>query len=192
MTRSGARPADRVDFLPTGEHFEFLSDPADESRLVFDFVVDPGGGVPLRHLHRRQEEVYRCRAGQLDITVGDELHVLSPGQDLTVPAGAVHSLANHGPEPVRCEVEYRPAGRNRQWFQIQGAYMEAQGREPRLLDLAPFIGDVEVYVERPSVPVQRALFAAVLKPLAILTGRRRRMLRLARARFGDGFEWPTH
>lgn len=186
-------PADdstvRVDFATSGEHFEFRSDPADPNRLLFDFVVDPGGGVPLRHRHPDQTETYRCSAGRLHLTLGDDEVVLDPGGTVTVHPGVVHSLVNRGDDTVRCEVEYRPAGRNRAWFQLHGAHIEATGREPALLDLAPFIGAVGVYVERPPVVVQRLLFGLVLKPLAVLLGRRRRMLALARARYGDDFVW---
>lgn len=188
MTTAAAHTENRISFPTSGEHFEFRSPPEDRERFVFGFVVDPGGGVPLRHQHLRQEEVYRCQEGQLHVTIGASEHVLGPGMEATVPAGAVHSLGNRGETPVRCEVEYRPAGRNREWFQLHAAFIAAMGREPGLLDLAPFIGDVGIFIEGPPVPVQKALFAA-LKPVAIVLGRRRRMLRLASQHFGRRFTW---
>ncbi|MEZ5239194.1 MAG: cupin domain-containing protein [Microthrixaceae bacterium] len=180
---------DRVDFPISGEHFRFLSDPGDSDHLVFDFVVDPGGGVPLRHQHADQEEVYRCRSGRLHLMIGEAEQVLEPGAEATVPRGAVHSLENRGEDPVVCEVEYRPAGRNREWFKLQGAFMAETGREPGTLDLAPFLGDVGIFIEGPPVTAQKLLFALVLKPVAIALGRRRRMLRFARARYGEEFTW---
>lgn len=107
---------------------------------------------------------------------------------MTIPSGTVHSLANQGDVQTVCDVEYRPAGRNRDWFQLIGAAIATTGKEPGLFDLSPFIGDVGIYIEGPPVPAQRALFA-VLKPLAILLGRRRRMLRMASDYYGRAFTW---
>jgi quercetin dioxygenase-like cupin family protein len=173
---------------PSGERFVFRSPPEDTERLAFDFFVTPGGGVPDRHQHARQSETFRCRSGALDVEVAGVLRRLGPGEELTLPAGTVHRMMNHGDEDVHCEVEYRPAGRNREWFQLIAANTERLGREPGLLDLAPFLPDVDLYLAGP-VWLQRALFRRVLAPLAILLGRRRRMLACASETYGRPFTW---
>lgn len=180
---------DVVEFPLTGERFRFRSSPADETRLAFDFEVAPGGGVDRAHHHLHQEETFRCRAGTLLVDLDGTEHELGPGEELTIPAGTVHTLTNPGAEETRCDVEYRPAGRNREWFQLIGAYTQKTGREPGLLDLGPFIGDVGIYVSGPPVVAQRALYRVVLKPLGVLLGRRRRMLAYASEVYGRPFTW---
>jgi oxalate decarboxylase/phosphoglucose isomerase-like protein (cupin superfamily) len=156
--------------------------------LAFDFFVAPGGGVFDVHCHEMQSEMFRCTSGELTVSVGGEEMVLRPGDVATIPAGVSHSLRNVGDVEVACEVEYRPAGRNREWFQLISAYQAKTGKEPGLLDLGAFLGDVGLYLDKPPVPVQKAFFA-VLRPVARLLGRRRRMVTYAREVYGPGFSW---
>jgi quercetin dioxygenase-like cupin family protein len=172
----------------TGEHFRFRSAPEDDTVLAFDFRVDPGGGVDRVHRHRAQSEVMRCTAGELTVTIDGATRVLRPGDEVRIEPGALHAMANEGEVPAVCAVEYRPAGRNRAWFQLISAFQAKTGREPGLLDLGAFIGDVGIFVAKPPIPVQRALFA-VLRPVATVLGRRQRMLRWAREVHGDAFAW---
>jgi mannose-6-phosphate isomerase-like protein (cupin superfamily) len=175
-------------FPPTGERFALRSDPADSSRLAFDFHVAPGGGVPDVHCHRSQSEVFRCVSGTLDVTVNGDEQRLRPGDELELAPGTFHSLENRTDDPVHCEVEYRPAGRNREWFQLNAAFIARTGREPGLLDLAPFLPDVDIYLKGPILP-QRLVLGYVLRPLAVVLGRRRRMLAIASDAYGRPFAW---
>lgn len=184
MTRSETE----LELAPTGERFVLRSSPQDTDRLTFDFYVAPGGGVPDRHQHARQSEAFRCLSGTLDVEVAGEERRLRPGDEIVLPAGTVHRLVNQGEEEVHCEVEYRPAGRNREWFQLVAANTARLGREPGLLDLAPFLPDVDIYLPGPVWP-QRILLRRVLRPLAIALGRRRRMLACASEAYGRTFMW---
>ncbi|MDB4931115.1 MAG: hypothetical protein JWM10_3599 [Myxococcaceae bacterium] len=65
----------------------------------------------------------------------------------------------------------------------------ATGREPGEHDLAPFINDFDIYIDGPSVWVQRALFGWVLRPVAVLMGRKRRLLDNAREAYGRPVDW---
>lgn len=177
-----------MEFAPTGERLAFRSDPADTTALRFDFTVAPGGGVEHNHHHLHQEEIFRCRSGALDVVVDGTTTRLTAGSEATIAPGSFHTLLNRGRVDAVCDVEYRPAGRNREWFQLLAAYIDKHGREPGLFHLSPFIGDVGIFIEGPSVRMQK-LAVAMLKPLAILTGRRRRMLRIASEFYGEPFVW---
>ena len=60
--------------------------------------VDPGS-PPLRHFHPGEEVIYVLE-GQLEYEVdGRPTKVYGPGEALTVPAGAVHSVRNVGTTP---------------------------------------------------------------------------------------------
>lgn len=108
---------------------------------------------------------------------------------LTIEPGTAHTLRNTGDEELHCDVSYEPAGRNREWFQLLSGYTQRYGKEPGLLDLGPFIGDVGIYITGPPVGVQKVLYRWVARPLGIVLGRRRRMLAAARQAFGPSFTW---
>ena len=58
-----------------------------------------------------------------------------------------------------------------------------------MLDIAPFINDVDIYIDGPPVWVQRALFGLVLRPVALLLGRKRWLLERAREAYGRPVDW---
>jgi mannose-6-phosphate isomerase-like protein (cupin superfamily) len=189
VERTGSAPTETAfGFAPTGERFVLTSAAADTSRLRFDFYVAPGGGVRDTHCHLRQWEDFRCISGTLDVTVEGEVRKLQPGDEVSLPPGTLHSLVNSGDTEVHCEVDYRPAGRNRDWFLLIAAFIHRTGREPKLLDLAPFLPDVDLYLKGP-IRVQQLALRYVLKPLGIALGRRRRMLAYASDAYGRPFDW---
>ena len=177
-----------IEFGPTGERFRFRSDPTDPDCFAFDFFVAPGGGVKETHRHCGQSEAFRCVSGSLDVTVDGKLTRLEPGDEVTLPPGSLHSLVNSGDTEVHCEVEYRPAGRNREWFLLHAAFIDRTGREPGLLDIAPFVADVDIYLS-PPLWLQRVAVRWIVGPLAIVLGRRRRMLAFASDAYGRDFVW---
>jgi mannose-6-phosphate isomerase-like protein (cupin superfamily) len=178
-----------VVFPLSGERFVFRSPRSQLDRFEFDFFVEAAGGVEREHRHLDQTETFRCRSGTLSVTLDGEPCVVGPGETLVIEPGVAHTLRNEGATEVHCHVDYSPAGRNREWFQMIGAYTRRYGREPGLLDLGPFIGEVGIYISGPPIVVQRLLFRWVMRPLGIVLGRRRRMLTAARQEFGPSFAW---
>ncbi len=81
-------------------------------------------------------------------------------------------------------MEYRPAGRNEAWLKVVNARTFLEGTEPGMLDLAPFINDVDMYIKGPPIWVQRALFA-----VAVLLGRKRAALDAVQKVYGQPLEW---
>jgi mannose-6-phosphate isomerase-like protein (cupin superfamily) len=55
----------------------------------------PGTGVP-RHTHTREDEAYFVLAGELEVTVGETLFVLRPGDTLVAPRDIPHQIRNSG------------------------------------------------------------------------------------------------
>lgn len=175
----------------SGERFVFTTttQASKGEVLGFDFFVAPRGGVPMRHYHAGQSEVFRCKRGELTMTIGKETRKLRPGEEVMLARGTLHSLVNEGDEEVHCEVEYRPAGKNEDWFRLLGSYALRHGRDPGMLEIAPFILDVDIVIEGPPRWLQRLLFGLVLRPIAIVLGRRRAMLDAAEEVYGRPFVW---
>lgn len=184
-------PYDVVENPVTGERIVFTEPAAQRGgdRLRFDFFVRPGGGVPQPHRHSDQEEWMRCVEGELTLTVDGEEVVLGPGDEITIAARSTHEMVNRGDQEVHCEVEYRPAGRNEDWFRLIHGFAYRHGREPSVLDLAPFLPDVGILVPSPPERVQQLVVQWVLRPLGIALGRRRRMLRTAAEVYGRPVTW---
>ena len=62
-------------------------------------VVKPGGALSLQsHIHRAEHWI--VVSGTAQVTVGEEVKLLSENQSVYVPLGAVHRLANPGKVPV--------------------------------------------------------------------------------------------
>jgi len=62
-------------------------------------VVKPGGALSLQsHIHRAEHWI--VVSGTAEVTVGDEVRLLSENQSVYVPLGAIHRLANPGKVPV--------------------------------------------------------------------------------------------
>jgi mannose-6-phosphate isomerase-like protein (cupin superfamily) len=55
----------------------------------------PGMSVP-RHTHTREDEAYFVLIGELEVTVGDEVFTLRPGDSLMAPRDIPHQLRNPG------------------------------------------------------------------------------------------------
>ena len=61
------------------------------------FELAPGAAVP-RHTNAVEHEQY-VLAGEYVVGIGDEEHVVSPGDALLIPAGVEHWYRNEGDEP---------------------------------------------------------------------------------------------
>jgi mannose-6-phosphate isomerase-like protein (cupin superfamily) len=55
----------------------------------------PGMSVP-RHTHTREDEAYFILIGELEVTVGEDVFILRPGDCLMAPRDIPHQLRNSG------------------------------------------------------------------------------------------------
>jgi quercetin dioxygenase-like cupin family protein len=70
--------------------------------------IEPGMKNPL-HLHPNSEEVLVLMEGELDHSIGDEVHRLTRGSAIVVPANTPHDGRNVGSVTARMVVSY-PTG----------------------------------------------------------------------------------
>jgi quercetin dioxygenase-like cupin family protein len=76
--------------------------------LIVETRVQPGGGVPI-HAHPKSEERFSVQEGEVGFQVGKRKLVMSPGDEIVVPAGTKHSFRNRSDTEVRLRAELRPA-----------------------------------------------------------------------------------
>src|SRR3954452_25580594 len=116
----------------TGERFTFTDTAASSGGelLAFDFVLRPGGAVPIPHVHPVQNERFEVVDGLMRFRVGLRKQMARPGDVVEVAPGVAHSFANAGPDEAHLRVEVRPALPMEDMFAEVVALAQA-GRMPR-------------------------------------------------------------
>lgn len=94
---------DTVTFIKTH------ADTNGEYTLVEVELAD-GGGVGL-HYHKTYFEKFKCIDGEVQIQLGKELHTLKNGESATADPNVNHLFRNRSGNPVKFEVEIRPASK---------------------------------------------------------------------------------
>jgi quercetin dioxygenase-like cupin family protein len=153
--------------------------------LGFDFYAAPGGGVPFEHYHAKQSEYFRMVEGELTLRVDGETRLLRAGDEMTLAPGTRHSIKNEGDVEAHCYVEYHPALKSEWWFRIIHPYQSAIGKEPGLLDLAPFLSKgVETYPARVPLVIGRIVIF-VFGMIGRLLGRDRKVMQVVNQGVGQ-------
>jgi mannose-6-phosphate isomerase-like protein (cupin superfamily) len=111
-TMTTTAPSDAVlDFNPTvGMVVE--GPPPDDPEMdpwQVTMVFAPGFAGPPVHIHARQEESYEVLSGVLDVFIDGQWRELGPGESVTVPAGAPHTIRNLHDAEMRALNEHAPA-----------------------------------------------------------------------------------
>jgi mannose-6-phosphate isomerase-like protein (cupin superfamily) len=87
-------------------------------------VAQPGLTGPPPHHHPDFTELYILLEGRLELTRGDELLDLGPGDVAAVPAGVVHAFTVCGDAPARWVNVWAPGG-------FEGYFEEAAAALPQ-------------------------------------------------------------
>jgi quercetin dioxygenase-like cupin family protein len=176
-----AQRGETIDNPLTGERMTFLKTTADTNgrSFEFEFVAPPGWSVP-EHIHPHQQERTQMVSGELRGRVAGEGFGLLPGEVRVVPSGVVHAWRNPSEEEeVRFSVEFSPAlnmesGFETAWRLARDGKATRAGLPKNPLQLVVFANEHkdEVFLTRPPIPVQRALFAVLglLAPVGRLLG----------------------
>ena len=76
---------------------------------LLEVGLAPGMSVP-RHTHTREDEAYFVLAGELEVTVGDDIFILRPGDCLMAPRDIPHQLRNSGDVENHYLLVFSPSG----------------------------------------------------------------------------------
>jgi quercetin dioxygenase-like cupin family protein len=167
----------------TGERMTFLKTTADTNgqSLEFEFIAPPGWSVPA-HIHPYQQERTEMISGVLSGRVAGEEIGLVAGEVRVVPSGVVHAWRNPSDQQeARFSVEFSPAlkmesGFETAWGLARDGKATKAGVPKNPLQLVVLASEHkdEVYLPRPPIAVQKALFAILdlLAPVGRLLGYR--------------------
>jgi mannose-6-phosphate isomerase-like protein (cupin superfamily) len=166
----------------SGETFTLLKTSADTQGqlLQLHVTVEPGGGQgsPFLHLHPRQQETFRIRAGKLSVRINGDRKLLEAGETLAIPAGGPHQWKNaSGEEALRFICELRPAMQWEHIFETAWALAQAgklnKDGSPPFLQMAVTLNKYPHHFLAAGIPawLQKAVFK-IVAPVALLLGYR--------------------
>lgn len=161
-----------------GDWIVFRETARDTSGELFsaELVVSPKAAGPPAHVHPLQEERFEVLSGTIRARLGNQERSLQEGERLTVAPSMPHTWWNDGEEIARVSGELRPALNTEIFFEtLYGLARDGKTDEngvPNLLQLAVMLSGLnkgELYLAKPPMPVQKALFA-LLSPVGKLLG----------------------
>lgn len=139
MIRAGDTLANEI----TGETIHFLETAEDTNGAytLIEVTLQPGGGVPMAHVHPYQSETFEVVEGELSMKAGRERVLAQPGDVVSVAPGERHRFWNASSEVVRFRCTVAPALQFERFIETMFA-LAADGRlgrrgMPSPLRLAP-------------------------------------------------------
>ena len=137
--------------------------------LAFDDFLLAGYLSPPEHVHPHQQEHFEVISGLLGVRIAGREQVLRAGESVAVPPGTPHTIWKAGERETHVLVAFRPALQTEAFFETMFALArdgktDKQGK-PSMLQFASGASEYGMYVTRPPISLQKALFA-VLGPLA--------------------------
>ena len=106
-----------INVLGIVERLHLAHGDTDGAMTVLEQRTPPGMGVPM-HVHAREDEVFHVVAGEIELVVGGDRHVLGPGATALAPRNIPHSLRNIGAVDATVLVIVTPAGIERMFEEL--------------------------------------------------------------------------
>lgn len=104
------KPASKRYYFDVGIGSVCLSgDDTGGAYCLLEISLAPAIGVP-RHTHTREDETYFVLAGELEVTVADQVYLLRPGDTLIAPRGIPHQVRNTGTVENHYLLIFSPSG----------------------------------------------------------------------------------
>jgi quercetin dioxygenase-like cupin family protein len=77
---------------------------------LFEYVVPPGLGGPPTHIHSKEDELFTCVQGKVEVELDGRTHHLGQGDSLLMPRGVPHVFRNPFDEETRIVAVVSPPG----------------------------------------------------------------------------------
>ncbi|MBI5931305.1 MAG: cupin domain-containing protein [Chloroflexi bacterium] len=165
-----AKAGDSFEHPVTGERIIFRKTAKDTAGelLQADIMMKPHGFVAAEHIHPLQEERFEVLAGKVKFRVNGVERELHTGETAIIPPQTSHVWWNDSDQEARVLVEVRPALRFEEFFETffglaQTGKVNKKTGLPNPLVLALMMREFkqEIYLAKPSVPVQSVLFGVL-------------------------------
>ena len=125
----------------------------DENSFVMNYKMERGGMVPA-HAHVHMDEYFAVVKGEMKFKVNGKTIIKKAGEELMIPKGTGHSIANAGREEVEMTVKYMPCADTHRMFEILAILNESKpGSMINMMKyfyLVPRLGLKEFSAPRPA------------------------------------------
>lgn len=161
----------------TGQSILFLQTAREtEGQLLeMESTYTPFSKEPAPHFHPYQQEIFTVVSGELTIRIDDDLVVLTPGQQLTIPKQTVHAMWNDSSHQTVVNWKVSPALETEEFLEnamglARDGKINKKGM-PSILQVALMVPryEDEFRLSKPSLLLQKIIFS-LLKPFALLAG----------------------
>jgi uncharacterized cupin superfamily protein len=95
---------------------------------VFEFTLAAWESGPVLHLHKASDESFYMLSSELELQIGDERSIVSPGGFAWVPRGTPHTFANTGEAATRGTTIATPGGIERMFQELAEYVASTNGR----------------------------------------------------------------
>jgi mannose-6-phosphate isomerase-like protein (cupin superfamily) len=112
----------------------------DKNSFVMNYKLDAGGMVPP-HCHIHMDEHFEIVKGEMKFKVNGKTIIKKTGEEIMVPKGVKHSIANVGIEQVEMNVKYMPCSDTHRFFEIVASLDEIKPATPKTLMQSLYIAD---------------------------------------------------
>jgi mannose-6-phosphate isomerase-like protein (cupin superfamily) len=132
---------------------EFTTTAADSDGALHEMRVTyvPHSPLPPAHLHPAQTERFEVHSGELSFLIDGVQTLVTAGEVVEVPPGAVHQVENPGDVPAVATWQTRPALRSGE-FHCAIAAARDSGELSRLLAVVQEYSDVFALAPQPEPP----------------------------------------
>ncbi len=96
---------------------------------LLETTATPGLPGPPPHIHHREDEAFFLLEGELELSVGGDVRVVSPGAFVSIPRGTLHTFKNAGTQPAKFLVLLTPSGLEK-FFEEVGEPVEDPSSPP--------------------------------------------------------------
>jgi len=112
----------------------------DTDSFVMNYKLEPGGMVPP-HAHLHMDEYFSIIKGEMRFNVNGKTLIKKAGEEMMVPKGMKHSIANAGNEQVEVTVRYMPCSDTHRFFEIVSTLDDERPATMKTLMQALYIAD---------------------------------------------------
>jgi quercetin dioxygenase-like cupin family protein len=112
----------------------------DNDAFVMNYKLEARGIVPP-HAHLFMDENFSILKGEMKFKVNGKTLIKKAGEEITVPKGVKHSIANAGKEQVEMTVKYMSCTDTARFFEIIATLDETKAASTKTLMQALYIAD---------------------------------------------------
>ena len=117
--------------LGPGDVYTILASSAETGGdyIVLEAVVPVDGGPPL-HIHHNQAETIYILEGEMEVRLGDQIHMAKAGDFIHISKGTPRNFVNRSRAPAKMIFAFVPAGDIEEFF--RESFKETTDRNPPL------------------------------------------------------------